>query len=93
MATSALPRVRGAALAQIDRRFYLTIALVCAAVIFAGFARSYYLKSHFPLSPALSLLVHVHGAVFTAWVIYFVVQTALIRRANSAHRAAQTMSS
>ncbi len=88
MATSALPRIRVASRAQTDRRFYLIMALLCAAIIFAGFARSYYLKFHFPLSPALSLLVHVHGAVFTAWVIYFVVQTALIAvRKPAIHRS------
>ena len=78
MATSALPRLRGVANVQSDRRFYLIMAVLSAALIFVGFARSYYLKFHFPLSPALSLLVHVHAAVFTAWVLYFVLQTALI---------------
>ena len=61
-----------------DRRFYIAMALACTAIIFAGFSRSYYLKSQFPLSPALSPLVHIHGAVFTLWVLYFVLQTALI---------------
>jgi hypothetical protein len=61
-----------------DRRFYLTMAIVSTVIIFAGFSRSYYLKAHFPLSPALSPLVHLHGAVFTLWMLYFVLQTALI---------------
>ena len=70
-----------------DRRFYLTMAIACAALIFTGFARSYYLKAHFAASPALSLLVHVHGAVFTTWVLYFVLQTALIAvRKPALHR-------
>lgn len=78
MAASALPRTYRTARIRADRRFYLLMALSSAALIFIGFARSYYLKVHFPLSPSLSLLVHIHGAVFTAWVLYFVVQTALI---------------
>ena len=61
-----------------DRRFYLAMALTCTLLIFAGFGRTYYLKAHFPLSPKLSLLVHVHGFVFTLWMLYFVLQTALI---------------
>ena len=61
-----------------DRRFYLAMALASAAVIFTGFARSYYLKPHFPGQRDLSLLIHIHAAVFTAFILYFVLQTALI---------------
>ena len=61
-----------------DRRFYLGMALACMVLLFVGFSRTYYLKAHFPLSPKLSLLVHVHGFVFTLWMLYFVLQTALI---------------
>ncbi len=61
-----------------DRRFYLGMALVCTLLIFVGFSRSYYLKAHFPLSPSLSLLVQIHGAVFTLWMLYFILQTVLI---------------
>ncbi|HEY0780764.1 MAG TPA: hypothetical protein VGD56_22595, partial [Gemmatirosa sp.] len=61
-----------------DRTFFLSVAVAAALLIFVGFSRSYYLKTAFPLAPPLSLLVHVHGAVFTAWVLYFVLQTGLI---------------
>ncbi len=57
--------------------FFLTMALASAAGIFLGFARSYYLKTYFA-TPALPLLLHLHGAVFSAWVLFFVTQTALI---------------
>jgi hypothetical protein len=78
VSTIALPIAKPKQRAVADRRFYLTMAVACAVLIFVGFARSYFLKFHFPLSPKLSLLVHIHGAVFTAWVLYFVLQTALI---------------
>lgn len=78
MSTTTLPLSRTRSHVVADRRFYLTMAVAAAALIFTGFARSYYLKAHFPASPALSLLVHVHGAVFTTWVLYFILQTALI---------------
>ena len=82
---TAAPLTRSQIIA--DRRFYLSMAIAEAVLIFTGFARSYYLKSYFPLAPALSLLVHIHGAVFTAWVLYFVLQTALIAvRKPALHR-------
>ena len=88
MSTAALPITRTRSHAVADRRFYLTMATASAALIFSGFARSYYLSAHFPASPKLSLLVHVHGAVFTAWVLYFIVQTALIAiRKPALHRS------
>ncbi len=60
-----------------DSRFFLAMAIACAIGIFAGFARTYYLKSYFG-TPVLSPLFHIHGAVFSTWIIFFVVQTALI---------------
>lgn len=87
VSTIALPLAKPKQRATADRRFYLVMAVACALLIFIGFARSYYLKSHFPLSPKLSLLVHVHGAVFSLWVFYFVLQTALIAvRKPALHR-------
>lgn len=60
-------------------RFYSVIALVFGAVIIAGFARTYYLRPLFDLPP-LSTLVHLHGLVFSAWLVLFVVQTRLVAR-------------
>jgi 4-amino-4-deoxy-L-arabinose transferase-like glycosyltransferase len=45
---------------------------------FAGFARTYYLKSLFATPPLPSLVVHAHGVVMTAWVILFSVQVGLV---------------
>jgi hypothetical protein len=59
------------------RRFYVGIALAIAATVFAGFSRTYFLKAHFG-SPELSLLLHIHGAVFTSWVLLFLAQTTLV---------------
>ena len=47
-----------------ERIFYTGIATLCAAVIFAGFFRIYYLKALFANLP-LTPLVHLHGIVFT----------------------------
>jgi len=53
------------------------MAIASAVAVFVGFGRTYYLKSYFG-TPQLSPLIHIHGAVFTLWMIFFVVQTALI---------------
>ena len=66
------------------RRFYTAMALVVAAYVLYGFGRSYAAS----LSPAgLPVWVHLHGAVFTAWIVLFVAQTWLVGRGNLAlHR-------
>jgi hypothetical protein len=60
-----------------SRLFYVGMAVAIAVTVFAGFSRSYFLKAHYG-TPELSLLLHVHGAVFTAWVLFFLAQTTLI---------------
>jgi hypothetical protein len=57
--------------------YYLGIAIAFAAIVFIGFSRTYFLKRAFG-TPHLSPLAHLHGAVFTAWTLFFVCQTALI---------------
>jgi len=60
-----------------ERIFYTGIATLCAAVIFAGFFRTYYLKALFANLP-LTPLVHLHGIVFTCWLVLFITQTTLV---------------
>jgi hypothetical protein len=60
-----------------DRRFFGGMALLAGVTVFAGFARSYYLKDFFG-TPPLTRLVHLHGLLFTAWILLFVTQTSLI---------------
>lgn len=61
--------------------FYTWAVVAAALIVFAGFARTYYLRMLFG-KPALPWLLHVHGALMTAWFVLFFVQTSLI----SAHR-------
>ena len=61
-----------------DIGFYLTMAIVSAVLIFAGFAPSFYLKSVIHAPPPLSALTITHGLVFTGWMALFIVQPALI---------------
>jgi len=60
-----------------DRLFYLSMSLVIVATVFVGFAPTYYLKSYFHAAP-LPPLVHLHGLVFTSWILLFVTQTVLV---------------
>ena len=69
-----------------SRVFYPSIALLSAAVIFVGFARTYYLKALFG-TPSLPALLHVHGMIMTAWMLLLIVQTALVAtHRTSVHR-------
>jgi hypothetical protein len=61
---------------QLDHRFYLGMALVMAFGVFAGFTRTYYARSYFH-SPAIPLWVHVHGAIFTGWMLFYILQCLL----------------
>ena len=60
-----------------ERRLYTWAALVALLVVFAGFARTYYLKGAFG-TPDLSPLKHAHGIVMTAWFTFFIVQARLV---------------
>jgi hypothetical protein len=69
-----------------DRTFYSGIAIAMAATVLIGFGPTFYLRP-FIDPPAtvsgartLSPLAYLHGAVFTAWVVLFIVQTRLIAR-------------
>jgi hypothetical protein len=71
-----------------DRRFYTWAAMGAIAIVFAGFARTYFLKTSFG-TPALSTLVHVHGLVMTLWFTFFLMQVRLVAmRRTHLHRRA-----
>jgi len=58
-------------------RFFAAIALALAVFTIIGFSRTYYFRFLTDLPP-LTLLVHLHGLVFTAWLLVFVAQTRLV---------------
>jgi hypothetical protein len=69
-----------------DRLFFSGMAIAAALVIFAGFAPTYYLKAAFG-APPLPRLLHVHGLIFSSWIVLFIVQTRLIAgRRTPLHR-------
>lgn len=68
------------------RAIYTRVAIVAAAVVLAGFARSYYAKTYFG-TPELDGLRHLHGVVMTSWFAIFAVQVRLVaNRRTDLHR-------
>ena len=64
------------------RYFFVAMAALVILTVFAGFAPSFYLRSSFHPDHELSILLHVHGLVFSAWIILFLVQTILIAKGS-----------
>jgi len=76
----AAPRITMAAAVQERRRdrwFFTGMAVAALLTVFTGFAPTYYLGHFFEARP-VSTLVHVHGALFTSWILLFLTQTSLI---------------
>jgi hypothetical protein len=61
-----------------ERWFFGGMAVVLCATVFAGFAPTYYLNALAERPFALTPLLHLHGAAFTAWMFLLVAQTSLI---------------
>ena len=70
-----------------SRWFFVWMAGVCAFLAFAGFAPTYWLQlpaGTFVGSP----LLHLHGLLFSAWTLFFFMQTTLVAVGRVArHRA------
>jgi FtsH-binding integral membrane protein len=60
-----------------DHYFFTGMAVLMAVTVFAGFAPSYYMAGMFH-APLPSLTIHLHGAIFTGWVLLFSAQTSLV---------------
>jgi hypothetical protein len=58
-------------------RFFLWVTILCALIAFGGFAGTYWLQL-----PARTFrgpaLLHVHGALCTAWVLFLISQSNLV---------------
>ena len=60
-----------------DRRFYLFITILTAALVFSGFARTFFLNGLFAKLRLPSLFI-VHGVVFSSWLVVLVTQAFLV---------------
>lgn len=60
-----------------DRRFYLFMAIFVAIVVFAGFARTFFLNLFFARLTLPRLFIF-HGIIFSSWIALLIIQAALI---------------
>jgi hypothetical protein len=69
-----------------DRYFYFLMSWLIALIVLYGFSRTVGDKLLHPLIPRPSIL-YWHAVVFSAWILFFVVQSALVRTGRVAwHR-------
>ncbi len=65
-----------------ERRFYSWMAIGLVALVFLGFAPSFYLRDVVPPyprpNPTLPASVLLHGGLFTLWMLLVIAQTQLI---------------
>jgi hypothetical protein len=86
------PKWQHAPAGAYDRIFYSGMAVAMALTVFVGFAPTFYLKFYFHAPTvtgvtSLSRLAQIHGALFSSWVVLFIVQTSLVAKHNVAmHR-------
>ena len=70
----------------LSRYFYLCMALVMAGLVVWGFSHTVD-AGLFHANPPRPLLLWIHGAAFSTWVVFFIAQSALVRmRKVSVHR-------
>src|SRR5580692_8159229 len=70
----------------VDRYFYLFLSLVVAGVVVAGFSQTVDLFL-IHAAPPRPVLLWIYGAAFSGWVVFFILQAALVRvRRVSLHR-------
>ncbi len=60
-----------------DHFFFSAMALAMLTTAFVGFAHTYYLAGVFR-APLPSLIIHLHGAAFSCWILLLVTQTSLV---------------
>src|SRR5689334_3305959 len=65
-----------------DHVFFSTMAVLCALTIAGGFLSTYGAKiaAATPIPP----IIHLHAAVFTAWIALFVTQALLVKQGRVA---------
>jgi hypothetical protein len=63
---------------SLEHRFFIAVAVAFPLITVIGFAPSYYLRPLFDRPPVPSVVVHIHGALMTAWILLYGVQTWLV---------------
>lgn len=75
----------------IERIFYTGMSVLLCVCVYIGFSPTYF-QAGMLRAPLPSPVLHIHGAVFTLWMLLFVVQAAFISaRRVSWHRSFGTV--
>jgi hypothetical protein len=61
---------------------YFASGALISTVMFVGFAKNCYLRAWIGTRP-ITVMVHVHGLVMTAWILLFLMQTLLIAKGRT----------
>ncbi len=61
----------------IERVFFGGMAVLLCVIVFIGFSPTYF-RAGIVRAPLPSPILHVHGAIFTLWMLLFLIQAALI---------------
>src|SRR5438094_5015876 len=80
MATAVLARSNAKKLGRdrhFDNYFFSGMALLILVTVFVGFARSYFLAGMFR-AQLPSVIIHIHGVVFSSWIFLLIAQTSLV---------------
>jgi fumarate reductase subunit C len=85
MATDAIVTAVGGVYRPVNRTlervFYTGMAFLMCACVYIGFGPTYF-RAGMVRAPLFSPVIHVHGAVFTLWMVLFTTQAVLV----AAHR-------
>ncbi|MFY9622421.1 MAG: hypothetical protein WAM70_16080 [Pyrinomonadaceae bacterium] len=60
-----------------ERIFYTAMSLLFLITVFAGFSRTFFLRTYFQTQPLLPLLI-AHGIIFSSWIVLFLTQATLV---------------
>jgi hypothetical protein len=62
---------------RFDHLFFTSMIVIMFGAVFLGFARSYYLARVYS-APPLTPILHIHGGVFSLWMLVLLTQTTLV---------------
>ena len=62
---------------RFDHLFFTSMALLMLLTVFVGFSHTYYLAGLFR-APLPDLIIQIHAAVFSCWILLLVAQTSLV---------------
>ena len=63
-----------------DHLFFSVMSVAMALIVGAGFSRTYFQRISLGTTTPL---IHVHGAIFAAWMLLFIAQAVLVARGNT----------